>query len=133
MESTAETPVVSEVGFEVREKEEDILRRQIFIIQDAVKTDMQMFIGSVDMFEAMIDEDVRKQKRKWNNASEDKKENFINYEPADIIERARSNAGLKPTEKMNVGIQYTIALEKFKRLYKIFKDEHIPFSKETRL
>ena len=41
-------------GYEIREKEEDLLRRQVMICQDAVKDDMQKFIGSVDMLEAML-------------------------------------------------------------------------------
>ena len=58
---------------------------------------------------------------------------MISYDARQIVDDARRASGIKQTDRMDVGIQYRIALEKFRILYRVFKEGHIPIVKETRL
>lgn len=101
----------------LRENELDFLRRQIILCQDAA--DMQMFIGKVEMLEAMLQEDIEKNK--------------MPYDPHGMELNIRKAAGILPAKALDLGTSYNIALEKFKVLYRIFKETHMPVSAEGRL
>lgn len=112
---TVEQPVQAADG--VREKEQELLRRMVILIQDA--SDRTIFVGRVEMFEAMLQEDIEKNK--------------IDYRPAEIVGTVRAGMGLKPTQSLGVEGSYIVAIEKFKRLYRVFKESHIPISEEAKL
>lgn len=101
----------------IRDKEIDLLRRQIILIQDA--SDPIIFVGRVEIFEAMLREDIEKKK--------------VEYDPDEINGKVRAASGLKPTQAMSINERYTVALEKFKVLYRVFKESHMPVSMEVRL
>lgn len=103
----------------IREKEEDLLKRQIIICQDAMKEDVAKFVGCVDLFEAMLMEDIKKKK--------------VGYDPLDFENIIRKKYNLSPQEKITKHMEYLISLEKFRNLYYLFKEHHMPVGTEVKI
>lgn len=108
---------------DIREKEEDLLKRQILLCQDAGKDNIQMFVGSVAIFEAMMFEDIRKMEKR--------KDEYTKYDPDAIVAKFRRAAGLRDNMPTPPDLEYKIALEKFAKLYYIFKEGHMPITAQN--
>ena len=101
----------------VREKEIDVLRRQIFLIQ--MSTDPTMLIARIEMFEGLMSEYLEK--------------STTSYNPIQLETDSRKRFGVKPGAGVPNEVLYMLALEKFKRLYMIFKEHHLPVSVEAKI
>jgi len=106
----AEMKMAEDVGDPIAVKEEDLLKRQIIMCQVAAADSPMKLVGCVNMFEAMLFEDIEK--------------NAIPYEPDALELKTRHEFGLKPSMPLTVDCQYILALKKFRVLYRIFKRFH---------
>lgn len=107
----------------IREKEEDILKRQVIKCQDTVSEEPLKFVGAVEMFEAMLDEDIENIKNMKKN---------IEWNPEEIAKNVFKAYNILKGDKVPTEVQYAIALQKFKVLYKIFKEGHLPITIEVK-
>jgi hypothetical protein len=106
-----------ELAEPIREREEDLLKRQIILIQYS-KT-MEEFVARTDVFEAMMEEDIRKQR--------------VAYDPLKIEQDIRDRYNISVMTSLNKDMQHKVSLEKFRKLYFVFKHHHLPVTMETRL
>src|SRR3990167_6863404 len=115
----AELKMADDIGEIVSAKEEDLLKRQVVMCQDAAKEDFSKFVGTVNMLEAMLYEDIEKK--------------GIAYDPKQMELDTRAEMGIKPAQLMGWEAQYVLSLKKFKILYQIFKKHHFPVSVEAKI